>query len=279
MVYCILVLCWDKNIMLYCFIPYYIVFMSYLFIPVQPIRPTVEQSDEEGEDDEEVQEEEDETDIDPSMFDGDAGEQAISYMMALFERTAGLSSKRGKGKHPSSEHPTNTGKKAQKKPQQDADSSLHDPSYMPAPENADKGKKGKQGKSSDNKSKGKSKADTSEASTSNMNIFEQILAATKGRGRGRGRGINQSTCSSTSGAGRGRGRGRGAVNTTISTLDQSEGKKGEHWRPDELSSLIKGANHLKPVLKGRFRHASDGAALRKMAWEELTGEIFLYPSI
>ena len=48
--------------------------------------------------------------------------------------------------------------------------------------------------------------------------------------------------------------------------------KGEHWRPNELSALIKGANHLKPVLKGRFKHATDGVMLKQLAWEELKGE-------
>ena len=47
--------------------------------------------------------------------------------------------------------------------------------------------------------------------------------------------------------------------------------KGKHWCPNELRALIVGANHLKPVLKGKFKHSSDGATLKMLAWEELKG--------
>jgi len=79
-----------------------------------------------------------------------------------------------------------------------------------------------------------------------------------GRGRGRGRG--------------GKGKNDSVASSQLNTSTANKGVKSEHWRPDELEALIKGANHLKPVLKGRFKHASDGVALKKLAWEELKGE-------
>ena len=48
--------------------------------------------------------------------------------------------------------------------------------------------------------------------------------------------------------------------------------KGAHWRKDEIEALILGANHLKPVLRGKFKDATCGASLKEMAWKELAGQ-------
>ena len=92
----------------------------------------------------------------------------------------------------------------------------------------------------------------------------------RGRGRGRGRGSR---------GGRGKGRGKGASNFSTSSgtdkeLDQST--KGQHWRDNELSALLKGANHLKSILRGRFKHATDGVRIKTLAWNELRGRQSIY---
>ena len=175
--------------------------------------------------------------MEPSQFLGDAGQQAISYMLALFQKSA-VSAIRQKGKAPSSEHPTNLGPPPAKRAKNtSALDYLRDPTYLPPPPEPKKG------------------------------------VQQKGRGRGRGRG-NESSENATS-VGRGRGKGNikySKVNASIaSNSSTSTPKKGEHWRKNELDALLKGANHLKPVLKGRFKHSTDGVTLKKLAWEELTG--------
>ena len=84
----------------------------------------------------------------------------------------------------------------------------------------------------------------------------------RGRGtsnRGRGRGV-------------GRGRGRGKAADISKSSNKADGSRGMHWRKPELRALIFGANHLKPVLKGKFKHSNDGKTMKKLAWEELSGK-------
>ena len=89
-----------------------------------------------------------------------------------------------------------------------------------------------------------------------MNMKSRGRGSSRGRGRGRG-------------LGRGRGRGKAADQSK----NKSElGSRGMHWRKPELRALIFGANHLKPVLKGKFKHSNDGKTMKKLAWEELSGK-------
>ena len=90
--------------------------------------------------------------------------------------------------------------------------------------------------------------------------------------RGRGR-------ASSRGRGRGGRRGRGsktlAGSISLLTGDASfEGDtRGKHWRPNELHALLTGANHLRPILKGKFKSSADGVTMKSLAWEELSGKI------
>ena len=176
------------------------------------------------------------------MFDGDGGQQVMDYMQKLINRARKrkLSSQRGRGLPPSSEHYAPPSKKLKKPNPND---STTDPSYVPIPpQNVVK-----------NKGRGKT-------------------SQTRGRGRGRGGrgGRNDSSSSVAHGT-----LSRQASNSEQSdVLDSSDNDpvKGAHWHPNELSALIKGANHLKPVLKGKFRHATDGVVLKELAWQELLGK-------
>ena len=176
----------------------------------------------------------------PDLFCGDGGDQAMAYMQQLINRAKKrkLSEKRGKGKPPSSEHYAAANAKMKLL---NPDESRVDPSYFPHPP-----------LDSLKKSKGRGKST---------------------RGRGRGRGARNQSSSSFQGsvsqvAQQNQLNQQESMSTDSTDLSPS---KGVHWRPDELSALIKGANHLKPVLKGRFRHATDGVVLKELAWQELRG--------
>ena len=177
-------------------------------------------------DDEEV--EDDGAGVVPEMFEGDAGEQAIQYMQQLLDQVQ-LTKKRGKGKAPSSEHPSNGGGPPPAKKMRILDDTIairNDPTYRPGPETAG-------GRPS-----------------------------TRGRGRGRPRGRGRGNTSSSM-----------SISNSLNNSSATNLNKGQHWRDNELAALILGANHLKPVLKGRFKSSSDGVQLKKLAWEELTGKL------
>ena len=178
--------------------------------------------------------------------DLDVNNQAVAYLIGLLKKDK-VSSRRGKGMAPSSEHPSHGPPTKRARTQMDElnNSQLRDPDYQPPPPD-----------------------------------FKKVETKPRGRGRGRGgcRGL---------GRGRGRGRGRGgaatASNETLasSTMNSTAPtpSKGEHWKLDELTALVNGCNHLKPVLKGRFKHATDGTTCKALAWEELKGEHTLIPHL
>ena len=79
-------------------------------------------------DDPEYQSSEEEEEISPTDFEGDGGDQAISYILALIKRNREKNA-RGKGKAPSSEHPSNGGPHTTqtKKRKRESD----DPTFIP----------------------------------------------------------------------------------------------------------------------------------------------------
>ena len=183
------------------------------------------------------------------MFTGQGGDQTINYIMTLMkmaqkeeakkmEKEKEISANRQKGKPPYSEHPSLTGQPLPKRPRTDE----HDPTYIPEiePKKAGRGR-----------------------------------GAIKGRGRGeRGRG---SRGRGVSARGRGRG-GNSSCNTSfipnykMKLVNTTPPVKSEHWRPIQLEALVNACNHLKPVLKGRFKHYTDGVELKELAWEEVAGK-------
>ena len=175
--------------------------------------------------------------ITPDMFDGEGGQQAMEYMQKMLNRARKrqLSAQRGRGMPPSSVHNAPPPKKTKTMDQSD-------PSYVPPEQPVVR-----------NKGRGK----TSQA---------------RGRGRGRGArgGRNDSSTSTTAQV----SMQQASYSTSehSDSIDDGDPVKGQHWRPNELSALIKGANHLKPVLKGKFRHATDGVVLKELAWNELVGK-------
>ena len=200
-------------------------------------------ADEEAEDDEFYDDDPPRDDIHPSQFPGNGGDQQISYMVAAFKQQlenqlkTNISEKRQKGKAPSREHPSHSSKQPRKRSVEEQDDVNTDPTFEP----------------------------------------EQFT----GRGRGRGRGT------SSRGRGRGgrergrgssRGRGRGGNSSSTTNKNQtsnqsssSDCSRGKHWKKPELRALLTAANHLKPVLKGKFKHSSDGKTMKALAWEELSG--------
>ena len=180
-----------------------------------------------------------EDEITPDMFSGDGGQQAMQYMMALLKKDQ-LSKKRMKGKAPSSEHFSHLGPAAKRPKVQPElhESSVEDPDFvLPVVKKGEK---------------------------------------VKGRGRGAGRG-------------KGRGRGRGSasnsninvstssvVSMSLNSTSETGGNKGTHWKLNELTALMNAANKMKPVLKGRFKHATDGVTLKALAWNEVKGEKYIY---
>ena len=90
-----------------------------------------------------------------------------------------------------------------------------------------------------------------------------VIPPTRGRGSSRGRG-----------RGGRRGRGSKTLSGSVQLLTGEslfeEDTRGKHWRPNELHALITGANHLRPILKGKFKSSADGVTIKTLAWEELS---------